>query len=84
MFHVLRFWKNGFSVDDGPLRNGQDPDDKAFLESVSKGYKHRYITIMYMNVSVCSDINVKLSIKFERFISNTIFKVHSHAFRRKY
>lgn len=36
--HTLRFWKDGFSVDDGPLRNGQEPADKAFLESVSKGY----------------------------------------------
>ncbi len=38
VLHILRFWKDGFSIDDGPLRNGQAPEDKAFLESVSKGY----------------------------------------------
>ena len=35
--HTLRFWKDGFSVDDGPLRNGQSPEDRQFLESISKG-----------------------------------------------
>ena len=35
--HVLKFWKDGFSVDDGPLRNGQNPEDRVFLDSVTKG-----------------------------------------------
>uniref|UniRef100_A0A1X7U7Z8 SEP domain-containing protein n=1 Tax=Amphimedon queenslandica TaxID=400682 RepID=A0A1X7U7Z8_AMPQE len=33
----LVFWRNGFTVDDGPLRTGQTPQDRQFLESVSKG-----------------------------------------------
>ena len=33
----LVFWRNGFSVDDGPLRTGQTPQDRIFLESISKG-----------------------------------------------
>jgi len=34
---VLKLWKNGFSVDDGPLRDFKDPANKEFLDSVSKG-----------------------------------------------
>lgn len=34
----LVFWKNGFTVDGGPLRNPEaSPADKAFMESVMKG-----------------------------------------------
>ena len=35
--HTLTFWSNGFSVDNGPLRKGDTPEDKLFLKSVSKG-----------------------------------------------
>ena len=36
--HVaIKFWKNGFSVDNGPLRNFNDPVNKEFLSSISKG-----------------------------------------------
>nr|XP_002160134.2 NSFL1 cofactor p47 [Hydra vulgaris] len=36
--HVaIKFWKNGFSVDNGPLRNFNDPANKDFLSSISKG-----------------------------------------------
>lgn len=34
---VIKFWSNGFSIDDGPLREGSSPQDKRFLESVSRG-----------------------------------------------
>ncbi|XP_078332397.1 NSFL1 cofactor p47-like [Crassostrea virginica] len=34
---VLKLWKNGFSIDDGPLRDFKDPANKEFLDSVSKG-----------------------------------------------
>ncbi|XP_013787801.1 NSFL1 cofactor p47-like [Limulus polyphemus] len=33
----LRLWKNGFSVDDGPLREYTDPANKEFFESVRRG-----------------------------------------------
>lgn len=36
--YTLVFWKNGFSINDGPLRDGQSPQDHMFLQSVSKGY----------------------------------------------
>ena len=35
--YTLMFWKNGFSVNDGPLRDGQSPEDQMFLQSVSRG-----------------------------------------------
>jgi len=35
--HTITFWSNGFSVDDGPLRNAQDPDSAAFLAAVNQG-----------------------------------------------
>lgn len=34
---VLKMWRNGFSVDDGPLRAFQDPQNREFLESITRG-----------------------------------------------
>ncbi|XP_048779746.2 NSFL1 cofactor p47-like isoform X1 [Ostrea edulis] len=34
---VLKLWKNGFSIDDGPLRDFHDPANKEFLDAVSRG-----------------------------------------------
>ncbi|RUS87533.1 hypothetical protein EGW08_004709 [Elysia chlorotica] len=33
----LKLWKNGFSVDDGPLRDFNSPENKQFLDSIAKG-----------------------------------------------
>mmetsp|Transcript_1809 Transcript_1809/g.3722 ORF Transcript_1809/g.3722 Transcript_1809/m.3722 type:complete len:275 (-) Transcript_1809:1059-1883(-) len=35
--HTITFWQNGFTVDDGPLRNMQDPENAAFLNDVNRG-----------------------------------------------
>jgi len=35
--HVITFWRNGFTVDDGPLRAMNDPANAEFLSSVQKG-----------------------------------------------
>jgi UBX domain-containing protein 1 len=32
------FWKNGFTVGDGPLRDNNDPMNASFLQSIKKGY----------------------------------------------
>ncbi|KAK7320530.1 hypothetical protein VNO77_30083 [Canavalia gladiata] len=32
--HTITFWRNGFSVDDGPLRRLDDPQNAPFLESI--------------------------------------------------
>ncbi|CAM8948610.1 unnamed protein product [Rhodiola kirilowii] len=34
--HTIYFWRNGFSVDDGPLRRMDDPLNAPFLESIMK------------------------------------------------
>ncbi|XP_030483849.2 plant UBX domain-containing protein 4 [Cannabis sativa] len=34
--HTITFWRNGFSVDDGPLRRMDDPENSHFLESIRK------------------------------------------------
>ncbi|WOK95114.1 hypothetical protein Cni_G03821 [Canna indica] len=34
--HNIYFWRNGFTVDDGPLRSFDDPDNAPFLESIRK------------------------------------------------
>ncbi|ESN91149.1 hypothetical protein HELRODRAFT_90406 [Helobdella robusta] len=34
---VLKFWRDGFSVDNGPLRSMQDPANMEFLEDIKDG-----------------------------------------------
>lgn len=34
---VLKLWKNGFSIDDGELRDYQDPANKDFLQAIHRG-----------------------------------------------
>jgi len=34
---VIKFWQNGFSIDDGPLRNPQDESNARFMDSIKKG-----------------------------------------------
>ncbi|KAL2973436.1 hypothetical protein AAZX31_14G045000 [Glycine max] len=34
--HTVTFWRNGFSVNDGPLRRLDDPQNAPFLESIKK------------------------------------------------
>jgi len=33
----LKMWRNGFSIDDGPLRSFEDPENREFLASISRG-----------------------------------------------
>lgn len=35
--HVVYFWDNGFSVDDGPLRSLEDPANRSFIETLQSG-----------------------------------------------
>ncbi|PIN18703.1 Protein tyrosine phosphatase SHP1/Cofactor for p97 ATPase-mediated vesicle membrane fusion [Handroanthus impetiginosus] len=34
--HNITFWRNGFTVDDGPLRRMDDPANASFLESIRR------------------------------------------------
>jgi hypothetical protein len=35
--HTITFWRNGFTVDDGPLRSVDDDANKSFLDDINKG-----------------------------------------------
>lgn len=34
---TLKLWKEGFSIDDGPIRAYSDPEHKEFLDSIRRG-----------------------------------------------
>ena len=34
----ITFWKQGFTVSDGPLRKYDDPASKAFMSDIERGY----------------------------------------------
>jgi len=34
---VLKLWKNGFSIDTGPLRDFASPENREFLEDIKNG-----------------------------------------------
>ncbi|KAL1201735.1 Plant UBX domain-containing protein 3 [Cardamine amara subsp. amara] len=36
VIHNIVFWSNGFTVDDGPLRKLDDPENASFLDSIRK------------------------------------------------
>lgn len=36
--HNITFWSNGFTIDDGPLRRLDDPENASFLEVHIKGW----------------------------------------------
>ncbi|CAH2079053.1 unnamed protein product [Thlaspi arvense] len=36
VMHNITFWRNGFTVDDGPLRRFNDPENAAFMESIAR------------------------------------------------
>ena len=50
---VVKLWKNGFSVNDGPLRTFDDEENKEFLDSIRKGY-------VMASVNFC-DMKLKIS-----------------------
>ncbi|KAL1220603.1 Plant UBX domain-containing protein 5 [Cardamine amara subsp. amara] len=36
VMHTITFWRNGFTVDDGPLRRFDDPENATFMESIAR------------------------------------------------
>jgi hypothetical protein len=36
IMHTITFWLNGFTVNDGPLRGFSDPENAAFMNSISR------------------------------------------------
>ena len=61
MERTLTFWKNGFSIDDGPLQDYQDPANEDFLESIKQGVA----PVKYLNVKPGEKVQVKVAHKME-------------------
>ncbi|KAH0896110.1 hypothetical protein HID58_045678 [Brassica napus] len=36
VMHTITFWRNGFTVDDGPLRRFEDPGNVTFMDSIAR------------------------------------------------
>ncbi|KAK5671537.1 protein phosphatase regulator [Batrachochytrium dendrobatidis] len=53
----LTFWRNGFSIDDGPLREYDDPVNQEFLKAINSG---RAPTSM-LNVAYGQPVEVKVA-----------------------
>ena len=34
---VLKLWRNGFSINDGDIRDYRDPSNQQFLDAIKKG-----------------------------------------------
>jgi hypothetical protein len=48
--HTITFWSNGFSVDDGPLRRFDDPENASFLEVIFNEVP--FIVLMAINLNI--------------------------------
>ncbi|KAJ1569972.1 hypothetical protein HK096_007931 [Nowakowskiella sp. JEL0078] len=57
----LIFWKNGFSIDDGPLRSYDDPEGKEFLEAINNGRA----PLSMLNVQVGQQVEVRVAHRME-------------------
>jgi UBX domain-containing protein 1 len=51
VLHNIQFWNNGFTVDDGPLRDYDDPANADFIEVISLDLLFRPI-LPYINPMV--------------------------------
>ena len=49
---VVKLWKNGFSVNDGPLRTFDDEENKEFLDSIRKGYVEASVNFCGMKLKI--------------------------------
>ena len=45
----LTFWRNGFSIDDGPLFEYSDPKNQKYLEAIKSGYSFFSFSIQLLN-----------------------------------
>lgn len=41
VMHTITFWSNGFTVDDGPLRGFNDPENTDFMEVLFESFSHQ-------------------------------------------
>jgi len=60
---ILTFWKNCFTVDDGPPRKFDDPENASFLNDVQKGIVPREL----QTLAGGADLNIELIRKNEEY-----------------
>ncbi|KAL0762531.1 hypothetical protein Bca101_078682 [Brassica carinata] len=56
VMHTITFWRNGFTVDDGPLRSFEDPQNAAFMESIARSECPRELEPVDRNIRVHVDL----------------------------
>ena len=58
---ILTFWRNGFSVDQGPLKRYDDPENQMTLRAVSQGR----VPLDLFNVQYDQDVSIKIYRRME-------------------
>ncbi len=46
-------WRTGFTLDDGPLRGYNRPENQAFLDAIKRGYQSIYL-FLFVQLKPCS------------------------------
>jgi UBX domain-containing protein 1 len=54
---ILTFWRNGFSIDDGPLLKFDDPENEEFLNAIKMGVA----PIQFLKVNPGDQVQVKVA-----------------------
>ncbi|KAI8813228.1 hypothetical protein BJ742DRAFT_475852 [Cladochytrium replicatum] len=57
----LTFWRNGFSIDDGPLMSHDDPQARQFLEAINSGRAPPQL----LNVAYGQPVEIKVAHRME-------------------
>lgn len=55
MVRHLTFWRNGFSIEDGPLMSYEDPANEEFLKAISHGHVFNLYPLISVNMVFLSD-----------------------------
>ncbi|KAF9933881.1 hypothetical protein FBU30_004049 [Linnemannia zychae] len=53
----ITFWRNGYSLDDGPLMSYTDPTNREFLDAISKGQA----PIKYLNIKPGQPVDMRVA-----------------------
>ncbi|KAL7752577.1 protein phosphatase regulator [Sorochytrium milnesiophthora] len=62
---TITFWKNGFSIEDGPLRSYDDPESQQILQALKSGYVLQTLAVHILNVQFGQPVDVKVAHKLE-------------------
>ncbi|KAG0290994.1 hypothetical protein BGZ98_003212, partial [Dissophora globulifera] len=57
----LTFWRNGYSLDDGPLMSYTDPDNREFLDAINRGQA----PLKYLNIKPGQPVEMRVAKRME-------------------